>query len=966
MSLTPQQVSRLSALLDSALERAASERDGWLLTLAGEDAVVLAALQRALDVDLDPTGDPVAAPASDTSASADRAAGYWLRSGRLSSLGPESIDGSGRQAAAGSAPPPGPGMQLGGYRLLRPLGQGGMASVWLAERIEGDIDRPVAVKVPLAVSGSRKLGERFARERDVLARLAHPHVATLYDAGVTADAIPFLALEYVDGEPITRYCDAAKLSVDARVLLFGQVLDAVQYAHARLVIHRDIKPSNVLVTRDGTVKLLDFGIAKLIAPEDASVDDARRSSDDLTLEVGVAVTPNYASPEQLAGEPLTVATDVYSLGVLLYELLTGSRPYSLKRDRQAALAQAVLAAEIAAPSRAKLGGGAAAAHGTTEPKLRRTLRGDLDAILIKALEREPCSRYPTVAEFAADLGRYRRNEPVAAAPAGTAYRLRKYVIRHRIAVAATAAVVIATLAGTAVAVWQLRETQRELARRNTVQGFLVGMFKTADPEVARGRVYTAKDLLDHGAQRIDSTFAAQPEIAAALYGEVGAIYSAIGDLKSAREYLRRKAALLETLGQATTPDYADALIRHGRYALQQDLFEEAERVLRQAIAVAARIGAAAHVQRWEAMVTLAEALERLSRYSETADLLAAVRRELAAARPGAVPAELAWLVEERSGQLVMGQGQYEEALRHFESVIALQTLDPALERVDALRAQQNVAVAEIALRRFDVVKEMLTPLLGELDTAFGRQAPDTLRIKTELARALIGLGRYDEALKLQSAVIDDARASGSVAQTRRAEIFVIRALMGVGRYDEAATLADVTTAYFAAQSATRIAERQRVLKAEIDVERGNFGAALEQAQRALDAQTALFGADSLHLGHTLDVIGAARRGAGDIEAAATAHQRALDIHRIQFGPEHVFTLRSALYLALDEITLGRDGAAERFAAARASLSALMAGHPALNQIALAALAADRAARIKSSGRAPGIDLPPDRFRLIDL
>ena len=319
-------------------------------------------------------------------------------------------------------------LRIGPYRLLRELGRGGMAVVWLAERADGQFTRTVALKVPLPLRPGRDLAQRFTRERDILARLEHPHIARFYDAGVASDGTPYLAMEYVEGQPIDAYCDVRRLDVHARLFLFRQVLDAVQFAHARLVIHRDLKPSNILVTAEGQVRLLDFGIAKLLG-NDESVAETQ-----LTQVMGRALTPSYASPEQIKGESLITASDIYSLGVVLYELLTGARPYKLKANSPAQLEQAVAEAEVVRPSSA-VTEAAAAARGVTVSKLARTLRGDLDTILLKALRKDVADRYATVATFSEDLQRYAAGEPVLAQPDRVAYRVRKFVERNTLAVA---------------------------------------------------------------------------------------------------------------------------------------------------------------------------------------------------------------------------------------------------------------------------------------------------------------------------------------------------------------------------------------------------------------------------------------------------------------------------------------------------------------------------------------------------
>src|SRR5262245_13619881 len=280
-----------------------------------------------------------------------------------------------------------PGMTIGPYRLLRELGHGGMGVVWQAERADGALKRPIALKLP--VGGAHAgLAERFGRERDILGQLTHPHIARLYDAGIAGLGQPYLAMEYVDGETITRYCDRNTLGIKPRLQLFLDVLGAVQCAHASLVVHRDLKPSNILVTTAGEVRLLDFGIAKLLTGGEALETE-------LTRIGGRALTPDYASPEQILGEPVTTASDVYSLGVVLYELLSGTRPYRLKRDTRGGLEEAIVAADTPRPSQAARDEERAGTRGLTAQRLARTLTGDLDAIVLKALQKQPSRRYAT-------------------------------------------------------------------------------------------------------------------------------------------------------------------------------------------------------------------------------------------------------------------------------------------------------------------------------------------------------------------------------------------------------------------------------------------------------------------------------------------------------------------------------------------------------------------------------------------
>ena len=468
----------LSQLLDEALNLEPAARAEWLAQLATTQPQLAPTLQRLL--------------AAETSS---ETADILARAPRLASL----LEESRPTALAARA-------RVGPYRLKRELGAGGMADVWLAERADGAFTRDVALKLPIMTRLRRDLAQRFARERDILARLEHPHIARLYDAGVSEDGLPYLAMEYVDGLPITHYCDTHKLEIAARLRLFGQVLDAVQFAHASLVIHRDLKPSNILVAASGEVRLLDFGIAKLLAENDIAHETQ------LTQMAGRAMTPDYASPEQIKGESLTIATDVYSLGVVLYELLAGCRPYRLKVQSSAQLENAILATEPSKPSSA-LTNEAAHARGMTMSRLCRMLSGDLDTIALKALAKAPADRYLTIAAFAEDLQRHLDGRPVRARPTSWSYRAKKFIARNKLVAGAATAAVLSLLIGTGVAGWQAHQARTDQRRAEQVKAFLASIFVDIDPNYGQGARVPASAILLKASSRIDNEFGADPRLA---------------------------------------------------------------------------------------------------------------------------------------------------------------------------------------------------------------------------------------------------------------------------------------------------------------------------------------------------------------------------------------------------------------------------------------------------------------------
>ena len=396
-----------------------------------------------------------------------------------------------------------PGDVVGPYRLLRELGSGGMGVVWLAERTDGLINRPVALKLPHGAWKRAGLAERMAREREILATLSHPNIAHLYDAGVTAGGQPYLAIEYVEGHRIDVYCREQHLDVEARLRLFAQVAGAVAYAHGKLAVHRDLKPANILVSAGGQVRLLDFGIAKLL-------DDGQAKETRFTELSGRALTPDYASPEQIVGEPLTVASDVYSLGVVLYELLAGQRPYKLQRDSRGALEEAILQVDPPLPS------------AVAEPGRRSALRGDLDTVVLKALKKKPAERYPTVHALLEDIERHLSSRPVLAQRDSRWYRTKKFIARNTLAVSAAAAIAVALIGGAVVAGWQARIALAEKARAEEVQAFIASVFREADPMMQReGKALSAVDLLLQAERRMNERKDATPELRVEMLAIIG-------------------------------------------------------------------------------------------------------------------------------------------------------------------------------------------------------------------------------------------------------------------------------------------------------------------------------------------------------------------------------------------------------------------------------------------------------------
>jgi serine/threonine-protein kinase len=459
------------------------------------------------------------------------------------------------------------GEHIGPYELVREIGRGGMGFVWLANRADGAFKRSVALKLPVVTWGGR-LGERMVRERDILAALEHPNIARFYDAGVDSMGRPFMAMEYVEGQAIDVYCRDRQLSMRNRLGLVLDVAKAVAYAHSKLVIHRDLKPANMLVTAEGEVRLLDFGIAKLVEGE--AVENAKA-----TQFSGRLLTPDYASPEQIRGEAIGTATDVYSLAVVAYELLTGTRPYRLKRASIAELEEAIAEADPRLASDA-----------VGDKLRRRQLRGDLDAILNKAMKKNPADRYATVDAFAIDLQRYLAGETVLARPDRAWYRLRKLAGRHRLALGATAAILLALISATSVSLIQAHEARRQAERATAIKNFLLHVFTAGDRRAAGtkppGEV-TALELLDEGSAELLGALDTQPGVKMELIEDMADIYEIMDALDKEVALYREGVRLADQSYGPNSPEKAKflALIAGawsfaGRWADSEGAVTEAE------------------------------------------------------------------------------------------------------------------------------------------------------------------------------------------------------------------------------------------------------------------------------------------------------------------------------------------------------------------------------------------------------
>ncbi|HST21710.1 MAG TPA: serine/threonine-protein kinase [Blastocatellia bacterium] len=647
------------------------------------------------------------------------------------------------------------GRIVGPYKLIRKIGQGGMGAVYLASRADDEYKKRVAIKLVKRGMDSEEVLNRFRHERQILASLDHANIARLLDGGTTEDGLPYFVMEYVEGTPVDKYCDEQRLSINERLNLFRKVCSAIQYAHQNLVVHRDIKPGNILVTSTGEPKLLDFGIAKLLNPE------LYAQTILTTALTSRLMTPDYASPEQVRGRKITTATDIYSLGVVLYELLTGHRPYRIESYTQEEIERIICRETIEKPSTAinrivTAHTGAQQTAITPElvsetregqpDKLRKRLAGDLDNIVLMAMRKEPERRYVSAEQFSEDIRRHLEGLPVIARQDTFAYRASKFIGRNKIAVAVAVAFLILAVTATVLVINQSIRASRERDKAQRVSQFLVELFNVSDPGEARGNTVTAREILDKGAERIDRELADQPEVQATLMTTIGQVYVKLGLYDAALPLYEKAIATRRKLLGEQSIEYAETLNYLAVLYNSKSDYAKAEQLSREVLAIRRKILGNEHIEVARCLNNIAHTL------SEKGDAQAAepiFREAIAIHRKvgGNEHNELA-ITLNNLALMLDNMGRYDEAESLYKESLGMRRKVLGDDHPDVASSLNNLAAVYRRKGDLNSAEAMYIEALALARKSLGEKHPTVATMINNLAIVLDSKGNTQEAERL--------------------------------------------------------------------------------------------------------------------------------------------------------------------------------------------------------------------------
>jgi len=860
---------RIEALFDEAAALSTDERAAFLSSACGLDREMRREVESLLAAD-------------------GRAAGF---------LGRPAIP-----AASSRSPPPDSlvGRRVGHYAVESLLGEGGMSTVYLAVRADDVYQQKVALKVLAYGADRADLSARFRAERQILASLDHPGIARLLDGGTTEDGRPYLVMEYIEGKPLDQYCDQNRLGLDARVDLFRRVCAAVQYAHQNLVVHRHIKPSNILVTADGAPRLLDFGIAKLL--EGARLPGAIEAT-----TTGLRMmTPLYASPEQVEGGAITTASDVYSLSVLLYVLLTGQSPYRVPTTRPDALQRAVVEQDPERPSTAagratgeegSMPSDRADGDGPTQEalsearglqprQLRRKLRGDLDNIVLMGLRKEPSRRYASVALLSEDLRRHLEQLPVAAQPDTLGYRARKFVLRHRAGVAAAAAglamvvALAATMTVQAVRLARQRdEIRKERDKALKLTGLLEQVFTGSDPSEARGETLTAREILDKGAARAMAALENQPETQASLALVIGRVYQRLGLKERAQPLLQQSLSLRQRLYGQSDVAVAESLLALAVLDQDRGEFASAEAGQRRALDILrGRLGGE-EARVGDALNDLSATLIARAKYPEAESLLRqalVIHRKAHGNVHETVAGDLSNLgsVLRKAGKLAESEAAHREAL-----AIGRRAFGPA--HPSLARQVNNLAVVLRDEDRFEEAETFAREALGITRKLYGAEHPDIALQLSNLGSILRGRGDYEgaiaaarEGLEMRRRLFGPDHEQVAMSLSNLGDLMEQKGDLADARalYEEALRVERKTLGPEHPRNAIDLAHL-----ADVSLAQGDVPKAESLAREAMEIRRKSLGEGHADFGTSLLTLGSIRLAAGAGEEAEELTRRGLDI-----------------------------------------------------------------------------------------
>ncbi len=800
-------------------------------------------------------------------------------------------------------------LRIGPYQTIAAIGHGGMGAVYRAERIDGEFDQEVALKLLHQDMDTPELRARFLHERQLLAGLAHPNIARLLDGGVTDEGRPYFVMELVDGTPITRYCSDGGLSTDQVLRLFLEIVDAVSYLHRNLVVHRDLKPSNIFVDRNGRVKLLDFGIAKLLA-EAPGAEPATRTGQ-------LLMTPEYAAPEQLRGEPVTTATDVYALGVLLYELLTGRRPYDNSSSR----------AELPPTPSSTLRARDRAAADTTDPvavssRLERRVSRDLDAICLKALRPDADARYRSAEQLGQDIERHLEGLPVRARPATVRYRIASFARRHQAGVVVTAILVALLVIGLAREIGLRGEAERarraaevEAAKAVAVSEFLAELLSSVDPAKAQGEEVMVTDVLEQASARIadSNELVDQPEVEAEVRRTLGGTYVALGRYQDALEHVERAARLLGW-PESREPETLAAAAELGVLYQRLGRYDEAERLL--TTVLDARVAALGeeHPASLASLNELADLYFAVGRIDQVEPLdrrtLEIRRRVLGPDHPDTLRSINALAAT------LHNQGRYAEAAPLFAEGLEIRRRTLGDLHPDTLTLANNLAAAYLELGRYGEAESLLQEVVDGRTKVLGSKHDQTAMSVHNLGVTLAQLGRYGEAeIELRRAIAIREQLPGEERSMWFSRSYLADVLRAERRFDEAEALYLET---WRAQRRLYGARDGEALKtasglAELRSMEGDLDGAEAVLDEVLDAQIGVRGDEHPDTLQSFTTLAHVRNQQGRYGEALALCDRAIDAGGRSLGGGHTAVLQAQAekIRALDG--LGRTAEADELA-----------------------------------------------------